>query len=96
MVTVTKDNYPKVFAAFQMIDLDSGVVNRYEPAREEYTIPCDVEDVQVSERALATLTDGEFDRFCVGDEEDILKLAGRSWKLETAHELLSRYFEEWL
>lgn len=97
VIIITKETHPSVFDIFLRIDYNNGAVNRYEPEATEYSIPQEYAGkLSECESALASLTDGERDTLCCGDEDEAFALIRDNPGLNQANELINGYFEGWI
>lgn len=91
---VTKHNFPLLFKAVLSIELDNGMINRLEPARDEYDLP--IHDAEIVlpkvETALASLTGEQLETLCTGEESEILALINGNEGLTIASQLLNDFF----
>ena len=92
---VTNENYPLIFKAFNLIDLDNGKVNRLEELKEQYIVPegwaAEIDDV---ERILSCLGDEEFEEMCIGDHYGLME-AHPHLELALADLFLGQFADEW-
>lgn len=100
-VIITSESHPLTFKALREIDLDNGMINRLEPAKESYEIPYPYTQIlEATEEALAVLSPADFNTFCCGANEDIEVIKGTYGLMNSylvlAYNLLNAYFVGWL
>lgn len=90
---ITEESHPKIWAAFQLIDADSGIED--DGRAGEFEVPKEWEPhLQEIETALAELTKEEYEGLCCGEHEtEIVPIANRSLALRKANYLFADYFE---
>lgn len=93
-VIIHPDNRPVIFELLTELYYAMGAVNRQEPARTIFAIPVRFEPfLDDIEDRVEHLTNDEIQRFVDGEETDIRSIAGRSFGLTKAHELLEAMFD---
>lgn len=91
-IIVTSENFPKIFEAFETISHDAG--NR--AGHEYYHVPEGFGPMMERfERALKSLNKEYFEIFCVGEQEEVKKIANISFEFYATHKFLNDFFEEW-
>lgn len=88
---ITKDNYPKIFEAFETISHDRGTQaghsHYYVPTRWDAHIPS-------LEEQLGKLDAGQLNEFCIGEGQTHMDIAV-AFGIEQASLFLNDFFNEW-
>ena len=95
---ITEILYPSIWKAFKLIDYDNGVValrNIQQIDSPKYVTleGFEEEDYQRVDKALSELSDDDFETFCIGEEEELLRMAEQSTGLTVANRVLAAYFD---
>lgn len=101
---ITMENYPKICAAFRLIEEDNGghLIGTVYPGEPinlyRFEVPSSHEHlVETAEIALSRLSEGHsFVDFCIGEESEVRKIMLRQGDLEDAQVLLNSYFDKFL
>ena len=97
--------FPKLLKAMELIDFDNGRPHCARIAGEVWNAPTEhgvgVKDTHwhaynfvEAESALATLTDEDFETFCIGEESEMQTIMNSRLWLGTAHVILELYFDD--
>lgn len=93
---ITKELHPGLFAAFELISHDCG----RQAGHTNYAVPLEwVERIEKDGgiddqlQALRAEADSDFECLCIGDDTEMQAVVD-AYHLQTANELLQRFFEE--
>lgn len=93
VILVTKDNYPTIFKAFELISHDGG----RQAGHINYAVPIVYEkDLSIFEDCLSFLlkkSEQSFEDFCIGEEENRKRIVKEYLMIKT-DEFLQRFSEE--
>jgi hypothetical protein len=88
MITITKENYPNLLKAFQLVAYDN-----QEDEPDSVDVEDFEEDLTAAEGALALLGSEEFETVCIGDMDEKNAIVQESTGLGVADKILDEYFE---
>lgn len=93
VMLVTKDNYPSIFKAFEIISHDCG----RQAGHTNYAVPLtyekDLPIVEASLKVLIETADSDFEALCIGEELE-RKAIVEGYQLGITDNLLQKFFEE--
>jgi hypothetical protein len=93
-IEITPEGRPRIFELLTALTYAMGAVNRFEPARTSFRIPARFEpELDAMEDRIEHLTNQEIETFVDGEESEVAAIAGRSYGLTKAHELLEAMFD---
>ena len=91
---ITKEDYPHLWEACQVICYDNGAVNRYHPEKTEFELNIGPKGAETAEHGLSQLSEDDFETFCIGEESDQTEIRERIPGLQIASNILNEWFDE--
>jgi|SRR5688572_16733551 len=93
VVLITKDNYPTIFKAFELISHDRGSG----AGHINYTVPAsyseDLGFIEYNLKSILENADDDFTCLCIGDIDEAAKIV-EAYKIHITDKFLTAFFEE--